>query len=407
MLKRGLQIAATFSARGIPGLLSLVALLVLASKVPISTYGYFSAALATAGVASNVLFGPVHLSVVPQSAGHAQAGTLKSYTTTAFCLTAGVGLATVALGYGGRLLGLEIALPASLLALGIASHTVAQELLRARLRLLAYATSDVAQASAFLCYVALFASDDVGEIVLAYAGSYLAGLIVSAFFLIEFGFGKPALSIARRIVATGRWLTFGTLSEGLLSIGIRYVIIWAGTPQLLGVFSIAADLSQKTIGFAMSAVAFLYVPRAFRQRACGNLSGFRQELIEGAGVAVLAGLSICLLLATFRSLPVTKEYFPNGFELFAYMVVGAGTAANRLKKILVDPAVIASGRAHQLWMANVIGGAAGLAMAFGCLSFGMDAGVMIAYVAGYVLIALTAILISYPKRVSRLLGTPR
>lgn len=323
------------AVRALPGLLNLFTLLTVGERLGASDFGVYSTIVATATVAGSLIFGPVLFGILPELSRTRQQIEEERYVSlvigyVAFSLAAAV-IVMIAFSSFSSIV---------LATVSVASLTVVQEVLRARLLVWSYGFTATVQAALFA--FAAFSLVDAGEIETAiwiFGLSYFGALIVA--YLLA-GSPRPRFSgfaLLRKTFSIGSSYTFTSLFDRALALGSRYVILIAGPPQLVGIYSFCLDLAERLVGFLVNAAGFVFVPLAYKV-AHSNGSDeriFRKILQEGA---VTGGAAAVLCLAGVLGVRYSG-FLPDDVFLMLDPVMFVGVAAavtvNRLKKISIDP----------------------------------------------------------------------
>lgn len=372
--------------RAAPGLVNLVSLLTLARLIPVEKYGIYSVMMATGNFLSSALFGMLIFSVVSKYALFDRAGRLKAFIGNNTALFLPIAAAVLLFGWlGSKLFGYPYApIP---MAVVLSMHAILQELTRAALKIRLYALSDLIQAVLFLIFIHVFvsAATPVSQIALLFTASYAVAALLNITVFFRMLAPRLDLAISKEVVHMGGWLVVGNFSETALTLGARYLMLGLGERVVLGHFSLAVDIAQRTIGFMVNAMSFLFVPRAFAAEQDGGGRAFRREILRGGAAAVALGALVTVGLMGSTLLPLhwldPIRTHPGVFGLVATAVV-----VTRLRKLIVDPFAMKHKRIHYLVFANLLGAAIGLALIYGLLRLHIGLGAAIGYLAGWLVI---------------------
>lgn len=363
-------------------------MLLVSHGLTTSDYGLYSTLVATGGFLASVTFGLLYTPIVSQYRANEVEGREAAYLGTLLGSAAVVAAAVAMVGGAAHLL---LHFPAAILAVTVAmgAHALLQEVARARIRIWLYAASDLVQALSFLglAYLAVTAGASFSAMALLFAASYGLGVLFSGVALLR----DHALSFDRQLLGQvlhpGKWLVANTLVENTLFLGARYAMLAFGATAVLGSFSLAIDLAQRFVGFVINATSFLYQPKAFHAFASEGREAFRRVIFRGGAIASgLGGLALAVVAGT-ALWPPARNLLPPGFELGAFVTVGAAVIVNRLKKLLIDPFAMRDGRTAMLVVTTAFGSVSGISLVWLSLSLGWKGGVPLGYLAGYLVIA--------------------
>lgn len=383
----------TLALRAGPGLINLAALLIVAQRLSTTDYGLYSTVVATGGFVASVTFGIFYSPIISQYPLLATPEARGSYLGAAVIAAGAVsGLVFLFGGLALALLGLEPVLIAVVLVAG--AHALLQEFARARLQVWAYVASDFIQACGFLGALLAFEHLSYAGAAALFSLSYVPAILFSALVVLRGATLTFAISDLRRISRPGKWLVLSTLAENLLFLGSRYVLLAFGATSILGTFSIALDLAQRSVGFVINATSFLYQPKAFAALAKSGDDAFRAVILRGGLIAVALGALAIGAVAAIASWSSTRSALPAGFEFWAFAVLAGAVIINRLKKLILDPFAMRDGRTRSLMVCTAAGSGIGLASVAGGLHVGWTFAAPLAYALGYIATAmLTAILL--------------
>lgn len=369
-----------------PGLLNLVSLLTLARIIPVEKYGIYSVMAATGAFLSTALFGMLIFSVVGKFAQFNSAGRLSEFVGNNVSIFLALA-ALVLLGGAGGAAVLHYAYAPVPMAVFLALHGLFQELTRSALKIQFYVLSDLIQAALFLAFIHAFVTPDMSVSGIAYlfTASYGIAVILNLALFWRMLAPRFDLAIAREILRMGGWLVAGNFSETALTLGTRYLMLGLGERSVLGVFSLAVDLAQRTVGFTVNAMSFLFVPRAFVAEHEGGGGAFRREILKGGAAALVLGALVTLGLIGATLLPLSW-FDPIRHHPLVFALVATAVVVTRLRKLVVDPFAMKHRRIHFLVFANLLGSALGLGIIYGLLKAHISLGAAIGYLVGWVVI---------------------
>lgn len=390
MREQALRLIEVLFLRALPGAVNIAALLLLAGWLEATRYGLFSTALATCGLLTTVIFGPLKYAVVPRRAGlpdGAEGSAFDgAFAAAALCLS---GFLAVIGSILGLLLPLEPALVALVVALGL--FTSLQELLHARLRLWGYAAAAVGQALVLvlLLWLMVRPAPTLPAAFAAFAASYGAGALLAFLLAGAPRLRRPPSRLLPELLGIGLPFTVSQLAEGGLYLGFRYLLLAFSSPATLAVFSLAVDLAQRLVGIVVSVASFAVVPRAYRAAAREGQAEFRRELQSGAVLAGAAAVLVMagVLLADWLGLAVAGELFVPG----VFMLVSLALIINRLKKMVLDPVAVQGGVPNSIPAGYFVSAPLALALGFVCARLELYAGVYLAYLLGYALAGMVTL----------------
>lgn len=386
--------------RAAPGMVNLVAIVLLSRGIAAPEYGIYSTIVATGGFVAAITFGFLYSATVAQYSSNGSRGEGGAYLGT--ILTAGAACAILCGVIA--LIAVPVSAVVSAAALTVAAiggHTLLQELVRARLRFWLYGASDLAQATGFLVAVAVVQPDAASTAAILFAGSYLPACLINGVALTRHVRLSVTFEQLRALVGPAGWMVAGTVTENILFLGARYALLAAGAGRTLGEFSLAVDLAQRTVGFVVNATSFLYQPKAFHEGGKNGADGFHATIRRGVRLAMLlaaGALAFCLGFAAW--LP-TRALLPQEFVPLTFALVALAVVINRLKKLALDSLALHRRATFLVPVSNLIGSVAGL-LAIGLFAWwGLYWAVAAAYLAGYTAIAASLFMLLRCTRTAR------
>lgn len=372
--------------RAAPGLVNLLSILLLARKLSLEDYGIYSVLSATGLFVSSVVFGMLFFPVVAHYARYERSGRGELYvgTNIGLYLLFALGCCVIG-GIASTTLELPFAPVAMAVILGL--HSLLQEFTRAALRIVFFAFSDLLQAGAFLALVAFWITPETPPAAVVYLLALSYAVASASNLVIFFDKLRPRLDfgVVREVLHTGAWLVVNNITENILTLGTRYVLLGMDQKAALGALSFAIDLAQRTIGFMVNIMSFLFVPRAFLAEHDGGGGSFRQEILRGAVAAVAFGCAGMLFMAVFIQIP---NPLIDRAVLHAPVFFIAATAVviTRLRKLIVDPFAVRRNRTRNVVAANIAGGCLGVALTYWWGGLGGGIGAATGYFVGWLVI---------------------
>ncbi len=375
-------------ARIVPGFLQLISISLLGRFLPASDFGVFSTGLATAGFAAIVLAGPVLHSIVPRHAAHAALGRSRTFERNALFLLL---LAALGLSGAGGLLAWTGRLDASwaLLAAGAALYNGWLPVLQARLQFWRYGVAALTNAALLLVLIqtSVSAAPSVSAAVWAFALSntagFLAGWVLCGAPLPR----PPGRDMLRSMAGVGTSFTASNIAENGIYLGTRYAILWFGSAEFLGLFSLAVDLAQRSVGVVINIASFAIVPRAYKLAATGRREVFRMLLLRGAAVALVLSLSVFGIFAGFEAVGWNERLLGGTFSLPAFGAVSIAVVANRLKKMVLDPFAVETGRHAAIPISYAVAAPLSIGVSLLAAGMGAEGAILATYPAAYLLVA--------------------
>ena len=372
--------------RAVPGIVNLGATLMLASVLGAGKYGFYSTAIVTASFVANLLFGSISFSLVSQHAKLTLNDDSRTYEASVVAVTLFGALAIILLGVVGSILGLRAAMLLYPTAI-YGAFLVAQEVLRASVRVWAFGIAALAQSLVYFLPL-LFVRHgfaNIGAAVHLFTASYAVGLCVALILLRQPRSLLPDFGLLRQTFKVGTSYTASKLVENGLSVGFRYLLVWFGTPAQLGVFSFALDVAQRVVGFVINVFRFKAVPKAFLADAGNDAREFRRQLFAGAAMSALVAVFACAAVLVVRWTGLVTSLNSALFDTFAFLLVSAAVIVNQLKKTTTDPFAMKMDRTGVIAIGYIPGAVVGLALGFITLGMGWKYGLEISFLAGMVL----------------------
>lgn len=377
------------TARILPGALNAASIVLTAGALNREAYGQFSITLATVTSVSAALFGPISQAIVPLHSKYVEIGEHRELERGLMGLTLALALLMLLACAGAAARGLMTWQSAALL-IGFSLFSTWQQVLQARLNFWSYGAAALCQGVLLivLIYGWKSATATPEAAILTYSVSYAAGFLlcwlISGAIVPTF----PPIEMVRKIFSLGTSLTLSTLAESLLFLGFRYAIQWLGSPAFLGIFSLALDLAQRSVGVIINIASFAVVPMAYRLDAKGAKASFRRLLLRSA---VLAGGSAAAVLAALVMLEATGHL--PGIETgklsaTAFCAVSVGIVINRIKKMAIDPLLVSAGMAFLIPFSYLALGVPTLALAILLLYLGHQNLILLLYPLSYAGVAM-------------------
>jgi len=339
------QIPEILFSRVAPGVINVTSIVLLGQTLETGPYGQFSTGLATTAVAVVLAIGPVLHAIVPRHALSVEAGEAKAFEKGVLSLLLVLSAAIATLGITAAAFD-WFAVEWALLAGSIALFSGWQPILRARLQFWRFGIMAMANAGVILGLILLSLSSDPDALSAARAfaignacgfatGWMLCGAPLP---------GRVTPDLKRGILGVGTNLTLSNMAENSLLLGMRYVILWFGSPEFLGAFSFALDIAQRSVGVVISITSFVLVPRAYRLGAKGASQKMTSHLLQGA---VLSGAVAILVYLGFLGLDASgwsEAVFGPTFSILVFSAICPAIVLNQIKKMAIDPIAIHRGK---------------------------------------------------------------
>lgn len=387
--KRLVKLAEIFIARIFPGLISVCALLVLSEKLPTAEYGLFSTMLATAGLVANIFFGPVSMMILPYYAVYQEKNEGKLFEKKIWGF---YGLMLAVLATAGGLLSLVwvSAFPALLVVAALGGVACLMPLVQARIQFWRYGLVSSVQSLIFFIMVFLWVDENYKylEVIYFYCISCFFGILV---LYISNGFPGakfPDKEFFSTAITSGVPLTVSTLSESVLFLGFRYLILLLGRPELLGAFSLMLDLAQRAVGVVVSITSFAILPHAYRKDAQGDRANFLKTLFKGSLLSLLLALFMVFGVVVVSYAELVDSLSASNFSIAYFGIICAGLVFNRIRKMLLDPVIIKDKLSFSIPVGYVLSGSMALLAGYFALKINIDSMFYFSYMIGYWLAAL-------------------
>lgn len=376
--------------RAAPGLVNLATQLLIGSWFSPAYYGQYSTIIVSTGFVASMAFGPLKFAVVSQYAKLDAKGLADDYESSLVSAVLFISLFIGVLGSLVAVTGLiSWAWIAPTITFGV--YTAVQEILHARLRLLAYGGAAIIQAVVFFILAWFFVRHEPRpELALNFfAISYAVAAIISLAFSGIPCIKKPNLELLSSTLQVGGPYTLGTLAESGIYVGMRLLILLLGTPVQLGVFSFCVDIAQRLIGFLINVASFVIIPTAFRNDTKEDGSEFKKTLFKGAAFAIMLALASFGILLILRQTGWIAALNKELFDPVIFSIVSAAVVLNRIKKMTIDPLAMRADKTMVIVIGFVISTPITLALGTIALLLRTQFGVELTYFFGY---AITAII---------------
>lgn len=324
-------------SRLVPGALNVLALLVLALWLSREAYGVASTLIATATSAADLLFGGIIYSTLVHYSEHRARGKEERYESLHVANTMFLAVLVGVAGFGLAWIGMiDWRLVAA--AIGFGTYTSIQEISHARLQFYRFATGSCAQSLAFLglAFTTVRADPTVPTTLEAFAISYALGALISGV-LVKPQLTRPSFTRLKAAFSLGSFPTLSNLGISIFVLGCRYLLLFFGRRDLLGIFSFSLDIAQRGVGIFLSLATFALVPHALRNSNVGDVRTLWSALSKGwlaaTAVSLLGAAVIMALAATHMVGPLNRPvYEPISFGLICCAVI-----ANRGSKMVLSP----------------------------------------------------------------------
>lgn len=335
-------IAEVTFARVAPGVFNLLSIVLLGRYLEVGSYGIFSTSLATIALIALVVAGPVRFSIIPQRATYEAKGEEQNFEQGALSLLL---LTSFSIGFLGLALWFSGIVQIAWVALAIASSLSDgwMPVLRARLQFWRYGfvawTKSIVILLLIYFLVAIHptSSNALWAYALGNAFGFLVGWILSGARLP----GRIERMQLKAMLSVGSSFTLSKFAENGLFLGTRYIILWLGSAEFLGLFTYAIDLVQRSVGVVINVLSFAIVPRAYKLSALKGtkelFAYLRKSGMLGASMSVIVFLPIFLL----HILGVLETLLGRPLPLTVFTLVSVAVVTNRLKRMVVDPIAVA------------------------------------------------------------------
>lgn len=336
------RIAEMIFARVAPGVLNLVSIVLIGRYLDVATYGLFSTTIATTAVMVLVLTGPVQLSIIPRRAVYEAQGNGQDFERGTLSLLL---LTSACVGSLGIALWLSGAIPLAWVALALSSSIFDgwTPVLRARLQFWRYGVAAWIKAIATIMMIYFFVSENPTSLSAIWA--YTLGNAIG-FLAAWLACGSPMPKWVKRadlkgMVSIGSSFTVSNLAESGLLLGTRYVIIWFGSDEFLGLFTYAVDIAQRSIGVVINIISFAIVPRAYKISAQEGPEVLISYLKRAGSVGAALAAALFSLIFILGSLGWIDRLLGSSLSMPIFTAVSIAVASNRLKKMVIDPIAVA------------------------------------------------------------------
>lgn len=387
-------------ARVLPGVLNVLAVLILGGRMSVESYGIFSTTIATSGLLGSLIFGLLSGAIVPQ---YRQLSLEKGdLVVQGQIIGAGLQISLIVFLVSVVLQFVYVgALWFGLLLVFSGLQTVFLAIIQAKIKFWVYGAVSGLQAICFLIFILFFVGVDSSfiEPVRLYAAS-IGFAVVLGYFLL----GAPKVffwdwKAITPLIRLGSQVTGGGLAESTMFLGFRYVLVVLGERALLGQFSLLLDVAQRTVGVAVNIVGFSVLPRAYKIAADGDLRLFKVSLLRGAGAALILTAVVFFGVVVASYFHIFAVLNDSRFSIWFFLLVSLGVILNRLKKLILDPLVIQKGKAYLIFWSYSISGIISLAVAYSAVAEGVFSAFYWVYLCGYVgVIFLTLMMLSLVVR---------
>ncbi len=397
------RIAEVMFARIAPGFLNLVSIVLVGRYLEAGAYGVFSLTVATVGLIVTVMTGPIRFSIIPRWATYEAQGRGSDFERSALSILL---LSSVVLGCLGFTLWLLGAISPGWFALAVASSLFAgwAPILQARLQFWRYGFVEITKSIVTILVIYLFVSESpttssaIWAFVLGNAFGFLIGWMLC---------GAPLPSRFERadlkaMLGIGSSFTLSSLAESGLYLGTRYIILWLGSAEFLGIFTYTIDLAQRSVGVVINIITFAVLPRAYKISASQGTNELmiylRRAGLTGAVISV-AVFTLIFLLGYFSWLDLLLG---RPLSVLVFTAVSAAVITNRLKKMIVDPIAVALKAHLSIPLAYFLVAPLSIGISAWVAAEGYESLITYIYPASYMCVAcLTAAFAYYTSRASQ------
>lgn len=335
------KIVEVIVVRVAPGFVNLLSILLVGRHLSTAEYGAFSITLATTALVAICITGPIRFSIVPRRAayeaqkkGHDfERGVLSLLFLSTSCLAV-VGAILWSLG--------AVKFIWVALAVGSAAFDGWLPVLQARMQFWRYGAAAWTRAGAIVIflYITLAQEPTASAALWAYLLGNLAG-VIAGWTLSGCPLpGKLPGEMLRSTIGLGSSLTLANVSESVLSLGMRYLVLWFGTPEFLGLFTYALDVAQRSVGVVVNVVAFAVVPKAYQTSANIGRQAMQAYLIRVGTLAFTMAILVVLLVLLLNAVGWLQHWLGMSLPGVIFGGVATGVIVNRLKKLVLDPVAI-------------------------------------------------------------------
>lgn len=378
-LKRFLEV---LLARVVPGAVSVLALLVLADRMEPAAYGIFSTLLATSGLAANIFFGTIAMSVVPSHSSKKEGIERAQFEGSVVGACIAVSLFVLFIGLVGKLVHPD-AFSIAILVVTLGAVSCLLPILQAKLSFWRYGAASGLQALFVL--ICVYTVEDVRPdlALYIYSASYIISFVLSYVFL---GYPKiqiPNIHSLKMFSKIGLPLTVSALSESTLFVGFRYVFMFVGDQAAFGLFSLLVDLAQRGVAIVVNVVSFAILPLAYREGANGKDKEFIRLLLIGSIASLTLSIIMAVAIWGVGELGLLGGIRKGEFPIVMFSLVCAGVVFNRVRKILLDPVAVRDAKTFAIPVGYFIGGSLALVVGLLALQNSMYYAFYLSYAAGY------------------------
>lgn len=386
-----------------PGLLNVISIVLLGRYLDHMAYGRFSTGLATTALAVVLITGPVRFSIVPRLAGFAARGTAQVFERgTLTMLLAAVAVILVPGVLISTLGGAEAAWTA--LAVSTALFGGWQPVLQARLQFWRFGLASWVNALVILAATWVFVAraPTTEAAVWAYSTGNLLGFLCGWVLCGAPLPGPVDRALLRSMLGVGTTFTLSNLAESGLYLGTRYVVLWFGSPEFLGIFSYAVDIAQRSVGVVINVASFAIVPRAYSFSAGGDSRKFLKYLRRGGGGALVVSLLVLAGMYGLQSFGWLAGLSGMGLSFDLFCVVSVAIVINRLKKMVLDPIAVDANAHLGVLLAYIMVAPFSILISIWCAQNFMESYIAYIYLMSYVFVALLTAAFVFQKRDKRI-----
>jgi hypothetical protein len=181
----------------------------------------------------------------------------------------------------------------------------------------------------------------------AFAISYAIGALTSVI-LVRPRLTRPSPTRLKAAFSLGGIPTLSNLSVNCFALGCRYLLLFFGRSDALGVFAFSVDIAQRGVGIFLSLATFALVPHALKNSNVGDAKALWHMLGKGwagaTAVSLLGAAAIMGLAATHLFGPLNRPvYEPVSFGLICFAVI-----MYRSSKMVLSPIAMRIRRTHVL-----------------------------------------------------------
>lgn len=328
-------------ARVAPGVVTLGSFILVGRYLDAADYGFFSTTLATIALITLVFTGPIRYSVVPRRAKYEVVGEEVAFERGALSLLL---FAVIILGCLGLVLWFVNIVEMAWLVLIVSSALFGGWLpvLRARQQFWRYGFTALTNAIATIFCIYLFVS--VNPTPLSALWSYGIGNALG-FFVGWVACGVPLPGRVGRsqlgvMLGLGSSLTLSNLSENGLFLGARYVVLWLGSSEFLGLFTYVIDLAQRSVGVIINILAFAVVPQAYKKTIFEGARAMYAFLNKAVLKGVFFSLAILFAIFLLDALGWLGLLLGREIPMSFFFPISIAVITNRLKKMAIDPVAV-------------------------------------------------------------------